>query len=77
MFKLFVMIDCDICGDSFRTAVLSTDRGPYAWRHLDAILKDNAQSDGWETYSEHRCDDCVEEIKSSRIELDEDGDCPF
>jgi len=52
MFKLMVMIDCDICGDSFRRVGVSTDRGPHAWQYLTGILEGDAQSHGWDLYRE-------------------------
>lgn len=77
MFKLFVLIDCDLCGESFRRIALSTDRGPHAWQYLTAVLEMNAQSDGWDLYCEHRCYDCIEILSSKSTVTPLDEDCSF
>ena len=77
MFKLMVMIDCDICGDSFRRVGVSTDRGPHAWQYLTGILEGDAQSHGWDLYREARCYECIEEIVASQSAVVVNDDTPF
>lgn len=61
MFKLILIIDCDICGESFDRVALSTDRDPTAWQYLTADLEMRAESRGWNLHrAEYRCYDCCD-----------------
>lgn len=59
MFKLIVLVECDVCGEPFDRIATSADRDPVAWEHLTAILEARADNNGWDVYSAHRCYDCA------------------
>ena len=59
MFKLIVLVECDICGELFDRIATSADRDPAAWENLPAILEARAESSSWHVYSAHYCYDCV------------------
>jgi hypothetical protein len=61
MLKIIVIIDCDICGESFERIAVTTDRNPQTWGCLPLSLEADAEHCGWDCYSAHRCYDCFPE----------------
>jgi len=59
MFKMILMIDCDICGECFEQVALSCDRNPKAWQYMVADLKASAETSGWDLHRSHQCDACI------------------
>lgn len=79
MFKLFVLINCDICGEPFEHVALSTDRHPSGWEYVVANLEFSAERRGWDLYHRHWCYSCVEEASSdgASSQPPDDDECPF
>jgi hypothetical protein len=65
MFKLVVILECDICGDTFHRMATSTDRNPEAWDDLSLLLVAKAENACWSNYSAHHCPICIETLSSS------------
>ncbi len=60
MLKIFVTIDCDLCGIPFKRIAVSTDRDPMAWRALADDVEYHAGNSGWSSHrSSHHCDWCI------------------
>jgi hypothetical protein len=82
MLKVIVMIDCNICGQSFDRVVTSCDRHPEAWKFLACDLEYEAERSGWSLQrSAHHCDYCVSDAQISRRQADQhtsqDEELPF
>jgi len=66
MFKVIVMIDCNICGQPFDCVATSASRDPMNWKALSQDLEDTAESRGWSFYrSAHHCDYCISDVQFS------------
>ena len=66
MFKVIVMIDCNICGQPFDSVATSVSRDPMEWKALALDLEYAAEGRGWSFYrSAHHCDDCVSDVAFS------------
>lgn len=61
MLKLTVMIECDLCHDTFDRIAVSTDRDPPAWEMLPPLVEAKAEASGWSIYNAHHCADCASE----------------
>jgi hypothetical protein len=72
MFKLVVILECDMCGDSFDRMAISTDRNPEAWKYLSASIEARAESACWSCDSAHRCDSCLNSISFSAAQSIDD-----
>lgn len=78
MFKLFILITCDLCGEPFQNVALSSDRNPHSWEYLLPRLEYTAERLGWDLYHRHWCYDCVEEASTEASSTQQpDDDCPF
>jgi hypothetical protein len=63
MFKVILMIDCNICGEPFDCIATSVDRDPLAWKSLSQDLEDTSLTRGWSFYrSAHHCSYCITDI---------------
>jgi len=63
MLKLFVIVECDTCGEAFEPVAVSCDRNPSAWRYLAAELATRAEGSGWNLYrGAYLCTDCSEDM---------------
>lgn len=66
MFKVIVMIDCNICGQPFDRIATSASRDPLEWKALACDLEYAAEGRGWSFYrSAHHCDYCVSDVAFS------------
>lgn len=65
MFKLVVILECDMCGDTFHRMATSTDRNPEAWDDLSLLLVAKAENACWNCYSAHHCPSCIETLSPS------------
>ena len=71
MFKVILMIDCNICGQPFDSIATSTDRESMQWKSLSLDLEDAAQRRGWSFYrSAHHCDFCISDAALHLPEAD-------
>lgn len=60
MFKVIIMLDCNICGQLFERVATTTGREPLAWKALSLDLEDDAINRGWGFIrSCHYCEHCV------------------
>jgi hypothetical protein len=73
MFKLVVILECDMCGDAFNRMAISTDRNPDAWKYLSATLEARAESACWSCYSAHHCDSCLHAMSCSAGQTADDS----
>ena len=72
MLKLFVIIECDTCGESFEHVATSCDRDPRAWRDLTSELELKAESRSWSIYGgTYLCFDCIDQMSEMKVELRE------
>ena len=66
MFKVIVMIDCNICGQPFDSVATSASRDPMEWKALASDLEYAAEGRGWSFYrSAHHCDHCISDVAFS------------
>ena len=66
MFKVILMIDCNICGQPFDHIATSCGRDPLAWKSLSDDLESTAESRGWSFYrSAHHCEYCISDVAFS------------
>ena len=77
MLKIIVIIDCDICGDSFERIAISTDRNPQTWGHLPLSLAAEAETCGWDCYSAHHCYDCIPELDCHQVSAESGTEIDF
>lgn len=63
MLKIILIIDCDICSQSFERIATSTDRYPLAWDYLSLDLEAKAEHYGWNCHSVHHCDYCTPDME--------------
>jgi hypothetical protein len=60
MLKVFVTINCNLCGQPFDRIAISTNRYPMAWRNLADDAEYYARNRAWHSQqSAHHCDYCV------------------
>ncbi len=80
MLKVFVMIDCNLCGQVFDRVTTSCDRDPTAWKALSLDLEYKAENCGWTIHrAAHHCAYCISDVMlpaNQTVELD-DTDEPF
>jgi hypothetical protein len=63
MFKIILMLDCNICGQPFDHVAVSTEVDPMAWKALSSDLEDEAEDCGWSFYrSAHHCSHCIADV---------------
>ena len=66
MFKIIVMIDCNICGQPFDRIASSTHPDPLSWKALALDLENTAEGTGWSFYrSAHHCEHCITDVAFS------------
>ena len=66
MFKVIMMIDCNICGQPFDRIATSSIQDPLSWKALSQDLEDEAEASGWSFYrSAHHCTFCISDITFS------------
>jgi len=66
MFKVIVMLDCNLCGQPLDSVATSTDRDPMVWKALSQDLEDTAERRGWSFYrSAHHCHYCISDMTFS------------
>lgn len=66
MFKVFMMIDCNICGQPFDHIVVSTEVDSMGLKALSGDLEDEAEECGWSFYrSAHHCSHCIADVTFS------------
>lgn len=73
MFKLVVILECDMCGESFNRMAISADRNPVAWDYLLAGLEARAETACWTCHIEHYCNSCLESLSVSSIQSVDDS----
>jgi hypothetical protein len=75
MLKVFVTIDCDLCGQPFKRVAASADRDPMSWRALADDVEYHAGNSGWlSRRSAHHCDWCVHHAMTAGREAGDDID---
>jgi len=77
MLKIIVIIDCDICGESFERIAISTDRNPQAWEHLPLLLAAEAEMRGWDCHSADYCYDCIPEFDCHQVSTESGTEIDF
>lgn len=77
MLKIIVIIDCDICGESFERIAVSTDRHPQAWEHLPLCLVADAEMCGWNCHAEDYCYSCIPASASHQPSAEEGTEIEF
>jgi hypothetical protein len=66
MFKIIVIIDCNICGQPFDHIATSSERDPLSWKSLALDLEYTSERAGWSRYrSAHHCSDCITDVAFS------------
>ncbi len=58
MFKILISIQCDDCGDTHDTSVLSKNIDPLAWKTDADSLRADAEGNGWDFFKTIRCQYC-------------------
>lgn len=60
MFKVIIMLDCNICGQTFDRVATTTEKEVLVWKALSLDLEDDAINRGWGFLrSCHYCEHCV------------------
>jgi hypothetical protein len=59
MLKFFVMINCDICGRTFKNLAVSGIADPFIIDAITSDLERAAEESGWFYYHEERCTNCL------------------
>jgi hypothetical protein len=78
MLKIIVIIDCDICLESFERIAVSTDRNSLIWEHLPLSLAADAEKSGWDCHAEDYCYSCIQEsVDSHQPSADEGTEIDF
>jgi hypothetical protein len=68
VFKIIVMIDCNVCGRPFDQIATSSEPDPLWWKSLSLDLEDVSQDSGWSFFrSAHYCGDCVSDAAFTRF----------
>ena len=62
MLKIIIVINCDICGQSFDHIATSIDGNPMVWDYLLMDLEYRAERCCWSCYSGHHCPSCMTDI---------------
>jgi hypothetical protein len=66
MFKVIIMLDCNICGHLFDGVVTTSECDPLDWKAMALNLEDDAEGSGWSFYrSAHHCSYCVTDVAFS------------
>lgn len=66
MFKVILMINCNICGQPFDRVATSSVPDPLSWKALSQDLEDEAEACGWSFYrSAHHCAFCIADVTYS------------
>jgi hypothetical protein len=77
MLKIIVIIDCDVCGESFERIAISTDRNPQAWGPLPLLLAAEAEMRGWDCHSADYCHDCIPEFDCHQVSAESGTEIDF
>lgn len=63
MFKIIMLIDCNICGQPFDRIASCTNPDPLSWKALALDLEYAAEGTGWSFYrSAHHCEHCITDV---------------
>lgn len=63
MFKVIIMLDCNICGQLFEGVATSSKTDRLDWKTRSMELEYDAENCGWSFYrSAHHCDHCVTDV---------------